>query len=90
MSRRVLLASSWTALLVAVCLIPGRWLRRDESELLPVGLPHLDKVVHGGMFAVFGAAWLWATLAIAVTHWLNGVPCVPSAAAVRSLLVPLQ
>src|SRR5206468_11906973 len=50
------LALAWTVLLGALWLVPGRWLR-DESKLLGVGVSHLDKVGHCGLFAVFGLLW---------------------------------
>ena len=54
MSRRVLLASTWTALIVGLCWIPGRCLAHEG----PAG--PLDKLAHAGMFAVFSWLWAWA------------------------------
>lgn len=60
MSPRVFLASIWTAIVVAVCVVPGRWLPPAEVSLSPVRFPHLDKLVHAGLFAVFSVLWMWA------------------------------
>ncbi len=42
-----------TALIVVACWIPDRWLH--ESRVKPPG--HTDKLIHGTMFALFGALW---------------------------------
>jgi VanZ family protein len=56
--RRTLLALAATALLLTLCLTPKSMVpRREES---PPGIPHLDKVVHFGMFAGFGLLWACA------------------------------
>jgi hypothetical protein len=42
-----------TALIVVACWIPDRWLH--ESRVQPTG--NTDKLIHGSMFALFGALW---------------------------------
>ena len=59
MSSRALLASAWTFVILALCLVPSHWLpvteaRLPSSHLL---LP-LDKIVHSGMFAVLSVLWM--------------------------------
>jgi len=45
----------WTTLLLIACLTPASWLR--GSEHAHVGLSHVDKIVHFGLFAGFGFFW---------------------------------
>jgi VanZ family protein len=58
MRNRVRLAVAWTFCLVALCLIPGRWLPRHERAPSSFHIPHLDKVIHFGLFAVWGLLWM--------------------------------
>jgi hypothetical protein len=50
-------AFAWTLLIVGACLFPGRWLPGHESQ---PGISHLDKLVHGSLFAVYGLLWMRA------------------------------
>ena len=57
MSRRAMIAAAWTIVILFLCWLP--------SHVMPVPegghhIPHLDKFVHAGMFAVFGSLWTWA------------------------------
>jgi hypothetical protein len=91
MSRRIVLAWAWTALMVALILMPRQWLRhRETGSHAGIHIPHLDKAVHGGLFAVFGVVWMgtgrnprrlgWivcAGLFLAVaTEMLQGLPAI--------------
>jgi VanZ family protein len=58
MRMRTAAAWAWTVLILVACWLPGRWLHVDESPRH--GMPHLDKVVHGMLFAGFGFLWLRA------------------------------
>jgi hypothetical protein len=58
MTPRAVLAWSWTLVILGLC-----WLPRDflpEKERLPwlFFLPSFDKMVHLGLFAVFGFLWM--------------------------------
>ena len=54
MSRR--LAIAWTVLIVAACTVPGNQVPEVELRLVSP-----DKLVHVGMFLLFG--WLWVRAA---------------------------
>ena len=56
--RRTLLPWGATLLLLTLCLLPRSWMPRGEAS--PRKIPHLDKVVHFGMFAGFGLLWACA------------------------------
>ncbi len=58
MSLRAVLAWSWTALILGLCWFPRSMMRGAETGPKPYFIPHLDKLVHFGLF--FGFAWLWA------------------------------
>jgi VanZ family protein len=58
MDRRTIAAWAVTVVVLGLCLMPRAWFpRREES---PRRIPNLDKVIHFGMFAAFGAAWVIA------------------------------
>ena len=59
MSSRALLASAWTVVILALCLVPSYWLPVAEPRLSPSQflLPH-DKIVHFGMFAILSFLWM--------------------------------
>ena len=48
------LAALWSLVILTVCSVPGQAV---PFELLPISF---DKLVHAGLFAVFGALWLRA------------------------------
>jgi hypothetical protein len=59
MSSRTLLASVWTILILALCLVPSDWLPISEAKLPSSQwlLPR-DKMVHYGMFASLSILWM--------------------------------
>jgi VanZ family protein len=59
MTSRVILAFVWTCLLLVACLVPGGWLRVNESGY-HFGISHIDKLVHCTLFAGFGLLWIGA------------------------------
>jgi VanZ family protein len=58
MDRRTIAAWAVTVLLLVLCFMPSAWVPRGEES--PRRIPNLDKVIHFGMFAAFGAAWVIA------------------------------
>ena len=48
----------WTLIIMAVCWIPITVLQNGIGDEHPKAFPHFDKVVHAGIFAVFGLLWL--------------------------------
>lgn len=58
------LAVAWTVLIVAACLVPGDRVPEVELRLLSP-----DKVVHVGMFFLFGWLWMRATPPAAPASW---------------------
>ncbi len=58
MSRRSFLAWSWTMVILALCWTPRVLLPVRESGPRPLVIPHLDKAVHFGIFAVFAFLWM--------------------------------
>lgn len=48
----------WTLLIMAVCWLPMPMFPMGTGGEHPKRFPHLDKVVHAGIFAVFGLLWL--------------------------------
>ena len=68
LNRRMLSAVMSTLLVLFLCLLPRAWMGPEDNIHL---IPHADKLVHFGMFAVFSALWRRAssspaTLRIAV------------------------
>jgi hypothetical protein len=55
MERRTILAWLATALLLVLCLAP-KWTVAGEGPSTH-SVPHTDKVVHFGLFTMFGALW---------------------------------
>ncbi|MHC5537031.1 VanZ family protein [Singulisphaera rosea] len=58
MSRRVRLAVAWTCVILALCLIPARFLPPEE---FPDRVSHFDKIVHASLFGIFGLLWIRAS-----------------------------
>jgi hypothetical protein len=56
-SGRTWLAWAWTALLLVLCLMPKSWFPRKQESSRKI--PHLDKVVHFGLFGMFAALWAY-------------------------------
>lgn len=50
----------WTFLIMAVCWLPLPMFPMGTGGEHPRAFPHLDKVVHASIFAVFGLLWLGA------------------------------
>lgn len=51
------LACGWTILLLAACWIPRDRVPKEERLPSPLQIPHLDKWIHGAMFAGFALTW---------------------------------
>lgn len=60
MRFRKVLSTLWTILILALCWIPSGWLKFEESESAGLHIPHLDKIVHGGIFTCFALLWMGA------------------------------
>ncbi len=59
MSSRALLALAWTIVVLALCLVPSRWLPVPEVGLSSSQfLVPRDKLVHYGMFASLAILWM--------------------------------
>jgi uncharacterized membrane protein YccC len=58
MKRRAFLASFWTFAILFLCWLPKPYV--PEGERLPPRyfIPHLDKIVHMAIFAVFAFLWM--------------------------------
>jgi hypothetical protein len=52
------MAIGWTALLLAACLAPSRWLGLREVPFHDLGLFKLDKIVHATLFAGYAFCWI--------------------------------
>jgi len=89
MSQRIMLALAWTAILLTLVLIPGRWIHAVEVPLSD-SLFGLDKFVHCGLFVLYSAFWMRTgppqrrllpvlvggfVLAI-FTEWAQGIPAI--------------
>ncbi|MEW4571336.1 VanZ family protein [Tautonia sp. JC769] len=82
MTRRTLPAIIWTVMIVVICLAPASWLGSGGGGDGPSLLDRLfgaifgpipkDKVVHFGIFLVFGLLWHRAGVRVLVTL-LGGV-----------------
>ena len=57
MAQRTLPAWLWTAFLLVLCLLPRHLTPERSSAAMAGTVPHLDKLVHFGLFAVFGLLW---------------------------------
>lgn len=57
MRDRTLPAWLWTAFLLVLCLLPRHLTPERSSAAMAATVPHLDKVVHFSLFAVFGLLW---------------------------------
>jgi hypothetical protein len=60
MRLRLLSASLWTVTILIACWTPDIYLPVRERRGFLLHLPHLDKVVHFGIFGVFALLWLRA------------------------------
>jgi VanZ family protein len=59
MRLRLAAAVAWTLVIMLLCWLPKRVVRR-AARVPWFGIPHLDKVVHAGIFVVFAILWLRA------------------------------
>ncbi len=58
MRFRTLVATAWTVLILVATLFPARWMGpHDANGPLLFGIAYLDKVVHLGLFVVYGFLW---------------------------------
>jgi VanZ family protein len=55
---RVLAAAIWTLLILVLCWMPRDLVRQVEDESSWFEIPHLDKIVHWAIFAIFSILWL--------------------------------
>jgi VanZ family protein len=51
-------AIAWTALLLALCLAPNRFMPNEHAVPIQVYFSHTDLAVHFGLFAGFAMSWL--------------------------------
>jgi VanZ family protein len=58
MTRRSLLAWSWTFVILALCWMPRFYLPDNERLPKPFFVPNFDKLVHMGIFTVFAVLWM--------------------------------
>lgn len=58
MTRHDAVAFGWTALLLAACVAPARWLGLQEVSFKGFGILTADKLIHATLFA--GYAFFWA------------------------------
>lgn len=61
MRLRFFAALGWTILIAAACWTPRRVVEEVGEETGFMGIPHFDKLVHLGIFAVFAFLWLAAS-----------------------------
>jgi hypothetical protein len=54
------LAVLWTLLILALCWTPSDWLPRKEGQGSGWEIPHMDKMVHAGLFLGFAVLWMEA------------------------------
>lgn len=83
MRLRFIAAMGWTIVIAVLCWTPSKVVARVGEESGFLGIPHFDKIVHAGIFAVFAFLWLaamrrpryaavlWAGLALAVVTELG-------------------
>ncbi len=57
-SGRTLVALAWTTVVLLLCLLPAGWVPEHRSTTAMFHIPHLDKVVHFGLFGVLGGLWM--------------------------------
>jgi VanZ family protein len=55
---RLSLAVLWTLTILALCWLPGDFVRDVEEESSLFEIPNLDKVIHWGIFLLFTTLWL--------------------------------
>jgi hypothetical protein len=55
---RLVAAVLWTLAILTVCWLPGELVQEVEGESPLFKIPHLDKLIHWGIFAGFALLWL--------------------------------
>jgi len=57
------MAVVWTLVIMALCWLPGDFVREVEGGSRWFELPNLDKCVHGGIFVIFAILWarVWSS-----------------------------
>jgi hypothetical protein len=58
MSPRARLAWSWTLVILLLCWLPRAYIPENERVPGPFFIPHLDKLVHMGIFVVWAFFWM--------------------------------
>ena len=58
MSRRAFLAGTWTLVILFLCWLPRFYMPVKEHGPPPFRIPNVDKLVHLGIFAVWGFLWM--------------------------------
>ncbi|WP_337177453.1 VanZ family protein [Paludisphaera sp.] len=61
MRLRRMAAVGWTSLILVACWMPRKAVHAAGEGTGLLGIPHFDKVVHLGVFAVFVLLWLAAS-----------------------------
>ena len=56
----VALATIWTLMILALCWLPMPFFSMGGVGERAEGIPNIDKVIHAGIFAIFGLLWLQA------------------------------
>ncbi len=58
---RITLAALWTALILVLCWMPRQYVMETDQRILWFTIPNLDKLVHWGIFLIFGILWVRAS-----------------------------
>ena len=69
-SPRLLLAWGWTLVILVLCWTPSDKLPLDKAVPSFFAFQHLDKLVHFGIFAVFGVVWMRAVTSPGRAAWV--------------------
>jgi len=56
----IALATLWTLVILALCWLPMPMFSAGEVGSRAKRIPNIDKVIHAGIFAIFGLLWLRA------------------------------
>ncbi|MFI5456386.1 MAG: VanZ family protein [Isosphaerales bacterium] len=56
--HRLLMAVVWTLVIMVLCWLPRSVVQEVEGESSWFKVPHLDKLVHCGIFVIFSILWL--------------------------------
>jgi hypothetical protein len=72
MMRRSLLAWLWTLVIFVLCWLPRQYIPGQEKLPRPLYVVNFDKIVHAGIFAVFGFLWMKALDSKRRAWWIAG------------------